>query len=231
MIISFESNDALLSAEMLSREDAGDVLKALVLTCSGKEYAFPRDQNGQPSAAAVLTFDRIRNEVLRRERKRAASANNGQLGGRPPGNEEPRQNPAEPSPNLAEPTANLEKPPGPVPVPVPAPVPAPAPAPNPVPSEKATESPVSGVFLAEYVQEAWKEFEAMRKKLKKPMTQNSRNRIRTKLEKLSGGDPIKAESILLQSVDNGWAGIYELREDKKRNSGKDDNAQFGKNWI
>lgn len=82
-------------------------------------------------------------------------------------------------------------------------------------NNKAAEPPREGIFLADYVLSAWKEFVSMRKRIRKPLTGNAESRIRKKLEKLSGGDSIKAEAILLQSVDNCWQDIFELREGRQ----------------
>ena len=59
--------------------------------------------------------------------------------------------------------------------------------------------------------EAWQDFEEMRAKIRKPMTDRARNLIIGKLDALvkSGCDP---RAVLLQSVENSWQTIYPLRE-------------------
>lgn len=68
----------------------------------------------------------------------------------------------------------------------------------------------------EELNEPFEEFMSMRKSIGKPMTKNAVNRLWTKLEKMAtvNGefDAGLATAILLQSVDNCWQGIYELKE-------------------
>ena len=60
------------------------------------------------------------------------------------------------------------------------------------------------------------EYVAMRKKLKKPMTDRAVELAIKKLDNLSGGDNDKAIKILEQSIMNSWQGLFELKEDTKR---------------
>ena len=87
---------------------------------------------------------------------------------------------------------------------------------------KKTASPIDD--FSPDVQEAIKSFMAMRKKQKKPMTDNAINRLCQKLKKLSSnpGDQIK---ILNRSEDNCWLDIYPLKQDKpqKATSAQGDN--------
>ena len=65
--------------------------------------------------------------------------------------------------------------------------------------------------------EIWKDFEAMRKKIKKPMSERAKKLIVSKLQSL-GED--KANEILDQSIVNCWQYVYPLKTDK--NNGKED---------
>lgn len=65
--------------------------------------------------------------------------------------------------------------------------------------------------------EIWKAFEAMRKQIKKPMSERAKKLIVLKLQRL-GED--KANEILDQSTVNCWQDVYPLRTDKK--GGEDD---------
>lgn len=83
--------------------------------------------------------------------------------------------------------------------------------------------PEEGLFLAEYVREAWIEFETMRERIKKSLTENTKVRLIKKLERLAGGDPRKAEKILLYSVDNCYPDLYEWNDSHRgRSSGKEE---------
>ena len=72
------------------------------------------------------------------------------------------------------------------------------------------------------VQDAIKSFMAMRKKQKKPMTDNAIKRLVKKLKDLSS-DPQEQIKILNQSEDACWLDIYPLKQDKQKSSNKGDN--------
>ena len=59
--------------------------------------------------------------------------------------------------------------------------------------------------------EIWKDFEAMRKQVKRPMSERAKKLIVSKLQKL-GED--KANEILEQSIVNCWQDVYPLKTDK-----------------
>ena len=59
--------------------------------------------------------------------------------------------------------------------------------------------------------EAFKDFEIMRKSIKKPLTERAVKTMLTKLENLAGDDIDKTIKILEQSILNGWAGVFELK--------------------
>lgn len=60
--------------------------------------------------------------------------------------------------------------------------------------------------------EIWKDFEAMRKQVKRPMSERAKKLIVARLQKL-GED--KANEILEQSIVNCWQDVYPLKVDKK----------------
>lgn len=60
--------------------------------------------------------------------------------------------------------------------------------------------------------EIWKDFEAMRKQIKRPMSERAKKLIVARLQKL-GED--KANEILEQSIVNCWQDVYPLKVDKK----------------
>lgn len=59
---------------------------------------------------------------------------------------------------------------------------------------------------------ALKEWQEMRKKSKKPLTEKAAELNLKDLQKLSGGDERKMVAIVLQSIKRGWQGFYALKE-------------------
>lgn len=66
---------------------------------------------------------------------------------------------------------------------------------------------------------ALQDFEAMRNKIKKPMTDRAKKLLLTELEKLSGDRQTRI-AILNQSIAHCWAGVFELKDDKPRQPGR-----------
>lgn len=64
--------------------------------------------------------------------------------------------------------------------------------------------------------EAMHDFEEMRRKMRRPLTEKAKEMILKKLAKLAGGDEEKEIAILQQSVMNGWQGVFPLHEDGNR---------------
>ena len=61
---------------------------------------------------------------------------------------------------------------------------------------------------------ALKEWQEMRKRMKKPLTEKAAELNLKDLQKLSGGDERQMEAIVLQSIKHGWQGFYALKEAK-----------------
>ncbi len=59
---------------------------------------------------------------------------------------------------------------------------------------------------------ALKEWQEMRKRMKKPLTEKAAELNLKDLQKLSGGDERQMVAIVLQSVKRGWQGFYVLKE-------------------
>ena len=59
---------------------------------------------------------------------------------------------------------------------------------------------------------ALKEWQEMRKRMKKPLTEKAAELNLKDLQKLSGGDEQMMVSIVLQSIKRGWQGFYALKE-------------------
>ncbi len=73
--------------------------------------------------------------------------------------------------------------------------------------------------------DALREFEQMRKKKRKPMTERAKELLCAQLDKLSdnAGERI---SILNRSIENAWTGVYALKDDKKAQNGFDTSNPF-----
>lgn len=59
--------------------------------------------------------------------------------------------------------------------------------------------------------DALAEFKKMRERMKKPMTAKAAELMLSKLDTLSGGDKEQKILLLNQSIENGWAGVFELK--------------------
>ena len=65
------------------------------------------------------------------------------------------------------------------------------------------------------LEQALKDFKDMRNRMHKPMTPLAVELLVQKLEKFAPGDQDKQVEILHQSIENGWTGVYELKQDQK----------------
>lgn len=59
-------------------------------------------------------------------------------------------------------------------------------------------------------------FKEMRQKMRKPMTPLAVDLMVQKLQKLAPGDEQKQVAMLMQSIENGWTGVYDLKTDAVR---------------
>ena len=74
----------------------------------------------------------------------------------------------------------------------------------------------------ELLDNAFREYVLMRKKIKKPFaTDHAIDLAIKKLENLSGGDNDKAIEILNQSIEHSWLGLFELKGQKKTTNQND----------
>lgn len=92
---------------------------------------------------------------------------------------------------------------------------------TPVPLKKTSpkgESKESSLSPA--LEQALKDFRDMRNRMRKPMTPLAVELLIKKLEKFAPGDEQKQVEILHQSIENGWTGVYELKQDQKRMSAR-----------
>jgi hypothetical protein len=70
--------------------------------------------------------------------------------------------------------------------------------------------------------DVWESFEEHRRKLRKPMTDRARNLIVNECRKI-GGDP---NTLLEQSIRNGWQGVFPISEQRKDKSVRPDKCEF-----
>ena len=68
------------------------------------------------------------------------------------------------------------------------------------------------------LEKALDDFIKHRKKIKSPMTDRAYELFINRLDKLSGGDDQKKIAIINQSIENGWKGVFELKENKFNNA-------------
>ena len=73
---------------------------------------------------------------------------------------------------------------------------------------------VDYICESEELQEAYRGFIEMRKKIKKPLTARAWRMIIKRTQSLAGDDIRKMEEILGQSVRNDWQDVYPLKEDE-----------------
>ena len=88
--------------------------------------------------------------------------------------------------------------------------------------EKEKPKATSAFVIPEWVpQEAWKHYEEMRRKIRKPMTDQARKWAVAMLGRLraTGHDP---GAVLEQSVFNSWQGLFEVRHDGNSQAGNND---------
>ena len=96
-----------------------------------------------------------------------------------------------------------------------------------------TEKKKKPFFEDEELNEAFKDFIEMRKKIKKPMTEKAITLSISKLDKLSGGSKAKAIAILNQSIEGSWTGLYPLKEPKQNQTAQelDDFYNMAADWA
>jgi len=70
-----------------------------------------------------------------------------------------------------------------------------------------------------------KDFEEMRKKIKKPMSDRAKRMLINELNKLADTDEKKI-AILEQSIFHSWQGVFPLKEDKPQNQGQQQKPTF-----
>lgn len=80
-------------------------------------------------------------------------------------------------------------------------------------SESESESESNPKVRASALDIAMKDFEEMRKKIRKPLTERALALTLSELEKLAPGDDEKKIAILNQSIQRGWQGVFPLKDE------------------
>lgn len=83
-------------------------------------------------------------------------------------------------------------------------------------TEKETPSFIYPEKYSDLLKSKFNDFIRNRTELKKPVTEIAFNSLVNKLEKLSGGNENIAIDILENSIENGWAGIFEIKGKKPK---------------
>jgi hypothetical protein len=98
-----------------------------------------------------------------------------------------------------------------------------------IPNQEREKTPDTEPNFAESldtpeVREAWRRFEQHRKEIRHKLTQLASEGARRKLFELSRGQPDVAVAIIQQSIDNGWQGLFELKENTNGKSHRSNNT-------
>jgi hypothetical protein len=129
----------------------------------------------------------------------------------------------------------------PEPEPIPAPIAEPKPEPQTddinkrKPKLKLITNKISDYTDNQILQERIKDFQEMRKAIKKPMTDRALELILKKLDTFAQTDDEKI-AILEASIANSWLGVFPLKEDKKSGISEDKMRKYaeimgeGKDW-
>lgn len=84
--------------------------------------------------------------------------------------------------------------------------------------ENKKDTPTVYYPLDDSLNQTFSDYVAMRKQLKKPMTERAISIAKNKLQELSGGDNDIAIQIIEQSIMNSWQGLFPLKQEAKRQS-------------
>ena len=178
----------LTDTEALSDVELGRLFRGMLLYASSGEEP-------KLSGSERVLWSKARTEVDRQRGISEKRAEAGRIGGSKPKQTEANGSkektpPIPPTPPITPVKENLKKTP---------------------PKGGAKESQLSFVL-----RQAVDEFKAMRNRMRKPMTPLAVDLMLKKLEQLSPGDEQKQVEILHQSIENGWTGVYELKQDTDR---------------
>jgi len=88
---------------------------------------------------------------------------------------------------------------------------------TPVPKKKTlSKERAKEKALSPALDDAVRAFKEMRNRMRKPMTPLAVDLMLKKLEQLAPGNEQRQVAMLMQSIENGWTGVYELKQELKR---------------
>ena len=90
--------------------------------------------------------------------------------------------------------------------------------------------PATAIAVAPELAPASQAIIAMRKKMRKPMTEYAMEITIKKLETLAPGDTVTQKKILEQSVERSWQSVYELKEKGGVNNGRNEKPFKPSDW-
>lgn len=197
------------SLEALGDAECGRLFRAMLQytetgtepeLCGNERYVWP---------AAKLHLDQIMAEG---ERKRLSCSINGAKGGRPVKAKESQEKPDKANESQEKPKKPwLSEKKAPLVPPSASPLEPPITNPPIIPPKKENPpTPPWGEVPPGPLLDALRDFEAMRVKIRKPMTPRARKLLLGHLQKLSG-DEGEQIAILEQSILNGWQDVYALK--------------------
>lgn len=89
------------------------------------------------------------------------------------------------------------------------------------PSKKAKAEPKRQLSPEEEdLEDAFTEWKAFRKSIKRPVTAGSEQRARAKLENAAPGDPARQAEIIRYCIDRGWVGVFPPKKDEQTTGAK-----------
>ena len=94
---------------------------------------------------------------------------------------------------------------------------------NPIQSESKKES--ESVTPLTPLEQAVEDFKAHRKAMKKPMTPHAVELMLSRLDQMAPGDDDRKIAMLHQSIERGWVGVFDLKDDHSQSTGRLDNLQ------
>lgn len=183
--------------ESLSDAECGRLFRGMLQYASSGEVP---SLSGSERIVWATAMDEIDDQLSISEKRAEA----GRIGGSKPKQTEANES----KPKQTEAKASKEKTP---------PIP-PTPPITPVKENTKKTPPKGGAkesTLSFELRQAVDEFKAMRSRMRKPMTELAVKLLLERLDKLAQGDEQKMVAMLMQSIENGWTGVYELKQEQK----------------
>lgn len=91
--------------------------------------------------------------------------------------------------------------------------------------EKENKRPTVSKPPLSPLEQAVEDFKAHRKAMKKPMTPHAVELMLARLDQMAPGDDDRKIAMLHQSIERGWVGVFDLKDDHSQSTGRLDNLQ------